>query len=188
MASTSASPMAAMLHATMIWLASLVTLPAPTGPVSVTLDPIICRIGRTFSKTSGFAAHHDGQRAVDGLRLAAAHRRIQELDALGRARRADLLRHQRADGAHVHHDGAGAARLPARRRGRAPRASTSGPSGSMVMTISERAATSCADAPLRRARRHQFVDRRRHDVEHHQRVPGLQQVPRHGLAHDAQDR
>ena len=41
-ASTSASPMAAMLHATMIWLASLVTLPAPTGPVSVTLDPIAC--------------------------------------------------------------------------------------------------------------------------------------------------
>jgi len=48
-ASTSASPIAAILHATMIWFASLVTLPAPTAPVSVTDDPMDARIGCTFA-------------------------------------------------------------------------------------------------------------------------------------------
>src|SRR5437867_3019057 len=49
--------MAAILDATMIWLASLVTLPAPTGPVSSTLDPIDLRIPSTFPKVLASPPH-----------------------------------------------------------------------------------------------------------------------------------
>ena len=44
--------MAAMLQATMIWLASLVTFPAPTGPVRVTVEPIFRSRGSTLSNAS----------------------------------------------------------------------------------------------------------------------------------------
>ena len=106
-ASTSASPMAAMLHATIIWLASLVTLPAPTAPVRVALEPSDWNNGRTASKMACSAADHDGQCAVDGLGLAATDWRVEEFDPLPCASRADFLRDQGADGAHVDDDGAG---------------------------------------------------------------------------------
>ena len=49
-ASTKASDTAAMLSATMIWLASLVTFPAPMSPTRTTEDPIFSRMGLTVSK------------------------------------------------------------------------------------------------------------------------------------------
>jgi hypothetical protein len=45
-----------MFDGTMIWFASLATLPAPTGPVRVTLEPMAGRMFFTLSKTSGLPA------------------------------------------------------------------------------------------------------------------------------------
>ena len=47
------------------------------------------------------AAGHDGERAVDGALLAARHRSIQHLDALGFERLADLLAHDRRNRGHI---------------------------------------------------------------------------------------
>ncbi len=104
-ARTRASDMAAMFSATMIWLASFVTLPLPIPPQYTADDPIFSRMSFTCSKTSGFPADHDRQRPVDRLGLAAGHRGIQHLHALGRQRRGDLPSGRRRDGAHVDEDG-----------------------------------------------------------------------------------
>ena len=53
------------------------------------------------------AADHDGQRAVDGLGLAAGYRRVDHVDALCLAGGAHFLGDLRRDGAHVDDGGAG---------------------------------------------------------------------------------
>src|ERR1044071_2991896 len=80
-AKVSASPIAAMLQATMIWFASFVTFPAPMAPVSVTPAPLLPRPRLPLGDPPPFPAAHDRRLTVDYLRLPAAHRRVQELDA-----------------------------------------------------------------------------------------------------------
>ena len=63
--------------------------------------------------------------------------------------------------------------------------STSGPSGSIVMMMS-RPPPLPARPGGRRARARDLRDAGRHDVVYRQLVPRLEQVPRHGPAHDAQ--
>ena len=59
--------------------------------------------------------------------------------------------------------------------------STSGPSGSIVITISERAATSPHDCAARRAIRHHTVGQCGHDVVDHQLWPALSRFLDMGL-------
>ena len=64
--------------------------------------------------------------------------------------------------------------------------STSGPSGSIVITTSDRAATSLHDCPARGAIRHNGVGQRGYDIIGHYLMAGFHEVPRHGPAHDAE--
>jgi len=75
--------MAAMFSATMIWLASLVTLPLPISPTRVTEEPIAPRRPLTCSKTSSGSTHHDGERPGDGLGLSTTDRSIEHDDPFG---------------------------------------------------------------------------------------------------------
>src|ERR1035438_3964786 len=145
-ASTSASPIAAMLQATMIWLASLVTLPAPTGPVSVTLDPMLFSTGAIFSNNA--ASPPTMMASVPSTALGSP-------PLTGASRKPTPFAAQAAP---TFWETIGLMELmstttvPRRAPSRTPPAPsmacfTSGPSGSIVITISDRDATSRHDSP-----------------------------------------
>ena len=135
-----------MFTATMIWFASFVTLPAPTGPVRMALDPMAWNSGRTLSKVSCLPPAMMASvpsMALGSPPLTGASRKSTPLASHAAptfcaTRGLIELMSTRMD------PRAAPSRAPA-----GPRiaASTSGPSGTIVMVTSERAATSLADSP-----------------------------------------
>ena len=184
-ARTKASDIAAMFSATMIWLASLVTLPAPMSPQRTALAPIFSSTSFTLSKTASLPPTM--MASVPSMALGsppetgASSISIPLLGELG----GHLAARQRRDGAHVDEHASRLrpfdhAVLPQYRLLHVRRIGQHGddelvPRGHVLG---------------RRARRRAGFDQLRHrrfdNVVDDELVARLEEVLRHGLAHDAQ--
>ena len=109
--------------------------------------PMHSRTGLTLVERGLVAADHDRQLRVDRADFAAADRRVEHRAALRRHQRREPFRRDRRDAAHVDDERLSAART-ARRPAPVSTSSTSGVSGSIVMTMSD-----CRDVGRRAPRR-----------------------------------
>ena len=126
-----------MLPATISWLAALTVWPEPAGPTCTTVLPTASSTGRAASKSSASPPTMIDRLASIGAGLAAGDRGVEHAEAASRpACSASATRDVRADRGAVDAQRRRTWRWRRRRRRRAATASTSGESGTIVMTTS----------------------------------------------------
>ncbi len=138
--------------------------------------PPVCRLG---------TPHHDRQGAGLGARLAAGHRRVQQVDAAPRESRGEIAGRGGRGGAHVDHH-----RVLRQALGRALRAEQHGLQGRVVGDVDEDDGGRLRHPARRhggmRAGAHQRLGAPDIAGEHGEGMAGAAQVEGHGLAHGAE--